>query len=425
MHINIIYRRIMTDPLYRNSLFNMASTFVLGGLGFIFWIIIAHLYKTENVGIATTVISIMTLLSGFTILGLNSSLNRYLPTSANKNELLNSSFLLVALMAVLASGVFLAGVQFFSPQLLFLRSNLFYIVSFCIFVVFCAWNVLIDPIFMALRSAGDILIKNSLVSLLKLCLPFLLISLTAYGIFLANALAFALGVLCSLVTLMVKFKFRPALSIHIPLLKEISSYSFANYIVDFMLAAPSLILPVIILNVLSAKYVAYYYVASMVQNVLQVIPLATSQALITEGSYNEAQLKRHVKKALATTFVILTPAIALVVFCGNIFLQFFGKNYAAEALLFLQFYSLSTLFEGLLLIANAILNVQHQRKTLVFSNTLGAAVTLWLSYAFISKKLVGVGWGWLLGQIIAGMIALFFIIRVLFFEHEAEQTASA
>src|ERR1019366_2137195 len=88
MNFKIIYKQVMTDPLYKNSLFNMASTFILGGLGFVFWIIIARLYKTENVGIATTLISIMTLLSGLTVMGLHASLNRYLPKSTDKNELI-------------------------------------------------------------------------------------------------------------------------------------------------------------------------------------------------------------------------------------------------------------------------------------------------------------------------------------------------
>ena len=66
-----------------------------------------------------------------------------------------------------------------------------------------------------------------------------------------------------------------------------------------MLNMPSLILPIIILNVLSAKYAAYYYIASMIQSILLVIPVAAAQALLTEGSYNEAELKKHVKKTIA------------------------------------------------------------------------------------------------------------------------------
>lgn len=408
-----IYNHIMTDPLFKNSLFNMASTLIMGVLGFVFWIIIARLYKAENVGIASTLISIMTLLSSFTLLGLNVNLNRYLPKSANKKDLINSSFGIVTIVAILASVIFLLGLQIFSPQLLFLDSNVFYIISFTIFIIFCSWNSLVESTFMAFRAAGNILIKNIIISSLKLALPFVLIAFGAYGIFASTAAALDLGVLASLIILIFNFKIRLSISINVSLVKQTLSYSFANYLTSFMFNMPSLILPVIILNALSAKYAGYYYIASMIQNVLLIIPLATAQALLTEGAYNEAALKKHVKKAIATIFVILIPATAVIVFKGDVLLQFFGKNYVAEDLQFLQLYSVSTIFTAFLLIANAIRNVKHQIKSLVISNVIASVLTLALSYAFISDKLVGIGWGWMFGQVIIGVVSVFSILKTI------------
>lgn len=405
-----IYQQILTDPLYRNSIFNMASTFILGGLGFVFWIIIARLYKTESVGIATTLISIMTLLSSFAGLGLNSSLNRYLPKSTNKNELINSSFIMVTLATIPTSAIFLLGLQTFSPQLVFLRSNPFYTISFILFLIFSSWNTLVESVSMAFRAAWNIFIKNTIMSLLKLILPFVCIALGSYGIFTSTASAFSLGVLAALLILMLKFKIKPSLIVNTSWIKETMAYSFANYINGFMFNMPSLVLPIIILNTLSAKYVAYYYIASMIQNVLLIIPLATAQALLTEGSYNEAGLDKHIKKALTTIVAILVPAILFIIFFGNYLLQFFGKSYTVEAFGFLQLYSISTVFTALLLIANAIMNIKHQIKLLVISNITASMLTLGLSYAFIFDKLVGIGWGWTGGQVIAGLVSLCFII---------------
>ncbi|HYT37489.1 MAG TPA: oligosaccharide flippase family protein [Ktedonobacteraceae bacterium] len=406
-----IYKHIMTDSIYKNSIFNMASTFVLGGFGFVFWIIIARLYRPENVGIATTLISLMTLLSSFTILGLDSSLTRHLPKSANKNELINSSFVIVTIATLLPSVMFFLGLQIFSPQLLFLRSNIFYILSFIIFTIFTSWNILVDSIFMAFRAAGNILIKNIIISILKLVLLFALIAFGAYGIFASAASGLALGVLAGLIIFILKFKFRPSISVNISLIKEHSIYSLANYIIVFIRSMPSLVLPIIILNILSAKYAAYYYIAAMIQNVLLVVPLATEQALLAEGSHNEAELKKHVKKAITMMLVILIPATTIIVLFGNILLQFFGKSYAIEAFRFLQLYSISTIFTAFLLIASAVMNVKHKIKTLVVSNVIAAASTLCLTCAFISGRLVGVGWGWILGQAIAGLVSIYFIIR--------------
>src|SRR3984893_1855637 len=264
---------------------------------------------------------------------------------------------------------------------------------------------------MAFRAAGNMLIKNSIISTLKLVLPFAFIAFGAYGIFASAASALALGVLASLIIIMLNFNIRPSISVNVSLVKETSLYSFANYMTGFMFSMPSLILPVIILNVLSAKYAAYYYVASMIQSILLIIPLATAQALLTEGSYNEAELKKHVIKAITTILATLVPATLVIILFGNILLQFFGKDYASEALQFLQLYSFSTIFTSLLLIANAVMNVQHRIKSLVISNVLAAVFTLSLSCAFISGKPACVGWGWTLGQAIAGLISLYFITR--------------
>ena len=404
-----VYRHVVTDPLYKNSIFTMASTLILGGLGFIFWILVARLYKTEMVGISTTLISTMTLLSSFTIMGFNSSLMRYLPKSTNKNSLINTSFVIVTLVSILTSFIFLFGLNVFSPQLVFLKLKPFYLISFTIFVIFCSWNTLVESAFIAYRAASNILIKNSVISILKLVLPFALIAFGAYGIFTSTALAVALGVFIALLILGLKFKFKPSISVDIALIKETSTYSFANYMTSFMFNMPSLVMPLIILNVLSAEYAAYYYIASMIQNILQIIPLATAQVLLTEGSYNEAELKQHVKKALVTIFAFLIPGVAAIVFWGRILLQFFGKSYASEAFQFLQLYSASTIFTALILVVNAILNVKRRVRSLVILNVITSVLTLGLACTFISDKLIGIGWGWTLGQAISGLISLLFV----------------
>lgn len=134
-------------------------------------------------------------------------------------------------------------------------------------------------------------------------------------------------------------------------------------------------------------------------------------ALLAEGSHNEIELKEHVKKAIAMTLVVLVPATLIIVLFGNIVLQFFGKDFANETFKFLQLYCASTIFTAFLLISSAILNIKHKIKTLIILNIFAAVLTLSLCYAFISDRLVGIGWAWILGQAIAGFVSLYFIFR--------------
>ena len=95
--ISKFYNYLANDSLYRNSIYLMLSTGVMAVFGFFFWMINARLYSAEQAGIGTTLISIMTLISSFSLLGLGNSLIKYLPTSDKKNKKINTSFTLVGL----------------------------------------------------------------------------------------------------------------------------------------------------------------------------------------------------------------------------------------------------------------------------------------------------------------------------------------
>ena len=97
----------------------MLSMAVMAFFGFFFWVKNARLFKPEQVGIATTLISVVTLISSFSLLGLNSGIVRYLPTSERKNLKINTSFTLAASASVLIALIYLISINIFSPKLLF------------------------------------------------------------------------------------------------------------------------------------------------------------------------------------------------------------------------------------------------------------------------------------------------------------------
>ena len=50
-------RTARSDSLARNSLYMMMTTVVTAGLGYVFWIVAAHLFTSAQVGIGSGVIS--------------------------------------------------------------------------------------------------------------------------------------------------------------------------------------------------------------------------------------------------------------------------------------------------------------------------------------------------------------------------------
>lgn len=406
-----IYSHFMKDSLYRNSIYLMLSTGIMAFFGFFFWIINARLYKPEQVGIATTLISVMTLISTFSLLGFNVGLIKYLPKSTKHNEKINSSLILIVLAGVIASVVFIYFLKLFSPQLLFLQSNFLFMATFVIFIIGSSLNTVVESIFVAYRASSNILIKNTLLSILKVIFPIFFVFLGSYGIFSSVAVATLISCLVSFIILIIKFNYRPSLMFKVSDVKEMAAFSGGNYIAGFFTQTPALILPILIINTLNAKIAAYYYIDTMILGFLAIIPIAVTQSLFAEGSHDTSDLKKHFIKAVKIIYFLLIPAILLIVLFGNIILNFFGKSYADESFIFLRIIGISAIFMPISSLGNSLLKIRHQIKELIITNILSAIFVLGFSILFIQFGLAGIGWGWLVGQVIVACLYIFVLGR--------------
>src|SRR5882757_2751857 len=87
-----------TDSLFRNAALLMTSTAIVSVLGFGFWLFVAHLYTPSQIGIASALISITTLLSNLSLLGFNAGLIRFLPKAQDQSRYINAVMIIVGLM---------------------------------------------------------------------------------------------------------------------------------------------------------------------------------------------------------------------------------------------------------------------------------------------------------------------------------------
>lgn len=400
------FRFIPEDSLYKNSIYLMIGTFVMSIFGFLFWMINARLFTAEQVGLAITIISVMSLITSFSALGLGAGLIRYLPNSERKNEKINTCFTLIAIVTIIITTFFLLSLESFSPKLLFIKENVVLAFIFIIFMVFASFNGLIDSIFLAYRSAKYTLLKNSVFSVLKIIFPFMLVSLGAYGIFGSYMLSLIIGFIVSVFVLIYKFDYKPRFVFYDKIIRKIGKYSFGNYVAGFISSLPTLLLPLIITNMLAPETSAYYYMAMMIANVLFIIPQATSSSLFAEGSYNEKQLKYLVKKAIKIISLFLIPGIIILIFFGEYGLLLLGEDYSTQGYMLLNLLAISGVFIGINSIFSALLRVKKRIKTLIKINIFYAILILGLSYMFMIKgtSLLGIGYAYLIGQaIISGV----------------------
>lgn len=411
-----MFNYLINDSLYGNSIYLMLSTGIMASFGFFFWMVNTHLYSAQQIGIGTALISILTLISNFSLLGLGNSLIKFLPKSSKKNDNINTSFALVGLTAIIISLFYLIFLKTFSPDLLFVRDNIIFSFLFILFIAFASINTIIGNVFIAYRASKYVLIKSIIFSIAKLVLPFFLLSLGAYGIFTSMGIAIIIAFLFSLIILILRFNYFPKLLIDKIIIKRITNFSLGNYIDGFIGGLPEMVLPIILINLLGANFSAYFYLDMMIANIIYIIPRATSQSLFAEGSQNEVELKLNFKKAIKITYLFMIPAIILTFLFGKYILLAFGENYSNEGFILLNLLAISGIFISINDIGGTILKVKQRIRLLILISFIKTCIILILSIFFIMRNifgLVGIGISWIIGLLITSIIYILIINKYL------------
>ena len=406
------------DPLYRNSLFLMANTIVTSGLGFIFWMVVARLYTEAEVGLGAAIISAMSLLALLSGLGLDVALIRFLPKADKPVDLINSCFTLSGIVAMVAAAVFIAGIGLWSPALSFIRENAIFSITFIIFTLFWTLSHIMNITFIARRRADFALLKNTIYSLLKLPLPIILVLyFHAFGIAASWGVATGVALVISLFLFLprVQNRYRPKPRLTLEVIKNIRRYSTASYFVRLLNAAPVLILPIMVVNLLGAEQNAYFYVAWMIAVLLFSIPGAVSQSLFVEGSHFEVDLGVNIRRSFRFIFLLLIPATVLLFLLGKWLLLAFGAGFPANALTLLWILVLSSIPLAVNSVYRTILRVtDRMRELMVLSGFTALAVLVGSYFLTAATGILGVGYAWLAAQ---GLVSVYVVFAMRSRQH--------
>jgi len=395
-------RQYIKEPLFRNSLFMILASALGGAFGFTFWMIAAKIYPKEDVGIATALISSLSLLILLSRFGLNQSMIRFFP-ERDKGKIFGTSVMITTLFAVLFGVIFIAGVDAWAVELHIAKRYAF---PYLLFLAANSVALLTGNAFIALRKAEYYFLQNLLMgSRIAFLIPF--VFLGTLGIFSSVGISFIATLIFSLL-LLVKSGIKPA-GIDRGFLSDAFHFSAGNYVAALLMRSPGYILPIMVLNMLGAEETAHYYVAFAIASLLFIIPHAVSISLFVEGSHGEA-LKRITVRSIFAVFFLLVPAVIVVYFFGEFVLELIGKDYAVGGLDVLRIMVLSSFFVGVCEIHSSIKRIQKDMKGLIFLSALIFALLLGLSYVFILRLgLLGVGYAWMISYGLSGLVVGLFV----------------
>lgn len=395
----------LRDSFFNNSLSIMLSSAISSALGLIFWIIAGRTYSGEDIGVATAIISSVTLIIAISKLGLDQSMIRFYPTEA-KSRIFNTVIVTTSLVSLVIGIIFVAGIDFFSPNLKIINDM---VVIFLAFTVISSMASIVTNAFVSMRSAKYGLVQNIAMGS-RLFLLFPLSFLGTLGIITSVLLAYVLAIIVCIVILISK-GLRPE-KLDFSFLKRSWDFSAGNYIVVLLTTIPTSVLPILVFNQFGAEDTAIYYIVFSFASILFLIPSACSTALFVEGSHGES-INKIVKKSIITSYCLLVPALFVIVATGDRLLGIVGTEYVKGGFELLKLMAISSFFVVFFHNSISVWKVNMNLREMILLSLLNCILLLLLSYILMkSMGLIGIGVAWIVGYGIS--IAAILVIQRFF-----------
>lgn len=394
-----------TNQLYKNSIILILTRSINAGCGFLFWMLAARIYSIEDVGVAAAIISSASLVILLSRFGFDISLIRFLPIY-NKNEIFSTCLTITTISSLFIGFIYILEIGFFSPSLSFIQEPTFFIL-FLIFVTMNSVVLTLGNTFLAIRASGHYLLQNLFLALrIPLLIP--LAYLASFGIFASVGLAYLTAFIFGSITINKIINIR--IGVDKNFIKKNSRFLIGNYISSVLSAAPTLILPIMVINLLGEADSAKYFIAFSIGNLVLMIPDAISTSLFIEGSHGR-NLRKNAFRAGKMILLVLSPAVLALHFFGFFLLRLIGKDYL-DAFALLQTFAFSSFLVGVYSLFLPIQNVRMKINNVVKLNLLWFALLLGLSYIFINKfGILGVGYAWIITYFILCTYIIAYVIK--------------
>jgi O-antigen/teichoic acid export membrane protein len=406
----------MNMRIFRNAAALVGTQGVTSVFGFAYWWLAARWFDASSVGAASAIVSAMTLIATFGMLGLGALLIGHLPRNRAGAPRLVTTAVLVAGAVSAALGVGFALVSpLVSPEIASLAGHLDHLVIFAIGAALTGMSLVLDQAAVGVMRSSLQFWRNTIFSVVKLA------ALAAVGIWLARTDSYAifitwvLGVAVSLAAIVVmearqgklNRRYRPELRS----LSGMEREALAHHGLNLILLGPGLFLPLIVTALLSAEMNAYFYTAWMLNGFVTVVPVALTTVLFAAVSEDRATLPQRLRLTLGASLAYGVAAILVIAVAGRWLLGLFGPNYADEGATALTILAFSVI--PLVISEHFVALARIERRPGRATVPMGVSNLLKLVFAAAGAKLAGLT-GLSIGILVASVaVALYVLPPVL------------
>jgi O-antigen/teichoic acid export membrane protein len=400
---------VVRQSFVANAGYLMAVNITAPVLGFVFWQLVARLYRPAEVGTASAIWGAVMLVAGLAGLGIDNSILRFLPASEAPHRLLRTAFTLGIGAAFVLGAAYLAGLPLWSPSLLFLRQHPLVVLAFLVVAAMETARKVAKTTCVARRRSDYAFLHVTALNVGRLVFAAALAGLGTRGLVLsmagANALALGIALFWFLRWVEPGFRLRPGWSWSD--LGVMMPYAFANHIATLLAQASQTVMPIMTLEVLGPEASGHAYIAWQLGGALLSPILALSGSALVEASNAPEELPTYLAKATTMGAVLtLGPSLALALAAPWV-LGLFGASYAAAATNLIRWMALATPFVVVAQLTDTYLRVKRSVVALAGLNILTAVTTL--GGAALLMPLVGIeawGIGWCVGNVIVAVVGI-------------------
>ncbi len=310
---------------------------ITSALGFVYWWLAARTFPAQEVGIASASISAMTLLGTIGVMGLGTLLITELPRQPDQvGSLISTAILVVGVVGGSIGLAFAVVAPQLSANFQPVSANLFTIVLFGLGVSLTSITLVLDQAIIGLLLGEVQFWRNGVFTLGKLIMLWLMsrwvVGAGGMGIY----AAWALGNIISLLVLgawVIRNKGHSSKSYwpRRTLLRKLGRAALQHHLLNLALAAPILILPVMVTVALSAQANAWFYMSWMIANFLFVVPGALTMVLHAINSAQQSMLRYKARVTLGLSFAVCIVVNGVLLVGAPLVLNLFGHTYAQQA----------------------------------------------------------------------------------------------
>ncbi|TMC21940.1 MAG: hypothetical protein E6J34_08075 [Chloroflexi bacterium] len=306
---------------------------ITSGLGFSYWWFAARQFPEAIVGFALAANSAMALLANFCLLGLGTLLITELPRRKGQEGSLVSMALIVVGVAGGCAGVLFAILSpFLAQDLKPLQTNILNIFLFAAGISLTSMVLILDQVFIAMLQGGLQLWRNAIFSVGKLLALFAVSKWVSQELGIAIYAAWAVGNLLSFLVLvgLVLWKGRKSQRNYWPnwgLLRRLGPAALLHHVLNLILQAPTLVLPLVVTALLPISANAWFGTALMIVTFLFAISTALTVVLHATNPTELVVLREKTRMTVSVATVTALGAGTVLLIGAEPILSLFGPGY--------------------------------------------------------------------------------------------------